>query len=67
MNRQELASVVKDAMAQTKIIDIHTHIYPASFQEFFLWGIDELLTYHYLVAETMRWVNMPLRRILGDG
>ena len=59
MNRQELASVVKDAMAQTKIIDIHTHIYPASFQEFFLWGIDELLTYHYLVAETMRWVNMP--------
>jgi hypothetical protein len=42
-------------VAQTPITDIHTHLYPPSFGALLLRGIDDLLTYHYLVAETLRW------------
>jgi hypothetical protein len=33
------------------VIDLHTHLLPPSHGALCLWGIDELLTYHYLVAE----------------
>ena len=36
------------------MIDVHTHLYPASFTGLCLWGIDELVNYHYLVAELFR-------------
>ena len=39
--------------------DIHTHLYDPAFGELLLWGIDELLTYHYLVAEGLRWSDIP--------
>ncbi|MCX7004984.1 MAG: glucuronate isomerase [bacterium] len=42
-------------IAQTPITDIHTHLYPPTFGPLLLRGIDELLTYHYLVAEMFRW------------
>ncbi|HEV8291437.1 MAG TPA: hypothetical protein VGP94_05920, partial [Tepidisphaeraceae bacterium] len=45
---------VDQAIASTPIYDLHTHLYPANFGRFMLWGIDELLTYHYLIAETIR-------------
>src|SRR2546423_10963659 len=45
---------VDQAIATTPIYDLHTHLYPANFGKFMLWGIDELLTYHYLIAETIR-------------
>eukprot|EP00536_Pseudo-nitzschia_multiseries_P018301 jgi/Psemu1/248653/estExt_Genewise1.C_23640008 len=32
-------------------IDLHTHLLPPTHGALCLWGIDELLTYHYLVAE----------------
>ena len=32
---------------------------PLCFGDMLLWGVDELLTYHYLVAEVFRWVDMP--------
>ncbi|MCX8053369.1 MAG: glucuronate isomerase [Armatimonadetes bacterium] len=53
---------VSRAVANAKITDIHTHIYPPEFGELLLWGIDELLTYHYLIAETMRYVDIPPER-----
>jgi hypothetical protein len=59
MDQLQLVSTVKEALAKTRITDIHTHIYPGSFGDFSLWGIDELLTYHYLIAETMRWIDLP--------
>jgi hypothetical protein len=45
---------VDDAVATTPVYDLHTHLYPAHFGPLMLWGIDELLTYHYLIAEMFR-------------
>lgn len=45
---------VDRAVATTAIVDLHTHIYPASFGALCLRGIDELLNYHYLQAEALR-------------
>ncbi len=50
----EISRWVKDAVEQTAVYDLHTHLYPPNFGKFMLWGIDELLTYHYLIAETIR-------------
>lgn len=58
MNQRELSLSVEQALTQTKITDLHTHLYTPGFGGLLLWGIDELLTYHYLVAETMRFVDM---------
>lgn len=46
---------VRKAVREARIIDIHTHLYSQQFGDLLLRGIDELLTYHYLVAETLRW------------
>ena len=56
-------------MASQAVLDMHTHLYPPAFGTpvpnatdrtdptgLMLWGIDELLTYHYLVAEVFRVV-----------
>ena len=53
----DVAKAVKAAVEKTPITDVHTHIYPPSFGELLLWGIDELITYHYLVAETFRRIE----------
>ncbi len=45
---------VEEVVKQTPVIDLHTHLYAPEFGELGLSGIDELLTYHYLVAETFR-------------
>jgi hypothetical protein len=50
----EISSVVEEVINGTQFIDIHTHLYPPSFGTIGLWGIDELLTYHYLEAEFFR-------------
>lgn len=49
--RERVIKAVRDA----RVFDIHTHLYSKSFGSLLLRGIDELLTYHYLVAETVRW------------
>lgn len=36
------------------LVDIHTHLFDPAMGKLLLWGIDELLTYHYLVAEVFR-------------
>ena len=46
-----LEGAVRSAVSQTTISDIHTHLFPPSHGRLLLWGVDELLTYHYLVAE----------------
>lgn len=48
---KSLTGAVRQAVAETPITDIHTHLFPPSHGELLLWGADELLTYHYLVAE----------------
>ncbi len=54
----EIRNWVAKAVEQTPVFDLHTHLYPASFEKLMLWGIDELLTYHYLIAETMRLTDV---------
>ena len=46
-----LETAVRDAVANVRITDVHTHLFPPSHDGLLLWGIDDLLTYHYLVAE----------------
>jgi hypothetical protein len=50
-----IAAAVGDSLNATPVIDIHTHLFPPSFGPLLLWGIDELLTYHYLEAELFRF------------
>jgi hypothetical protein len=50
----QIQDAVKDALTATQCVDIHTHLYPPAFGKIGLWGIDELLTYHYLEAEFFR-------------
>ena len=54
MIRSELECVVADVLASTPAIDMHTHLFAPGFGSLGLWGIDPLLTYHYLEAELFR-------------
>jgi len=65
---ETIAEHVTAALEAQPIIDKHTHLYPPSFGTpdpnptatdeagLLLWGVDELLTYHYLIAEVFRVV-----------
>ena len=66
----DIAAAVNAAVEKQAVVDMHTHLYPPSFgtpmgaksakgdpNGLLLWGIDELLTYHYLVAEVYRVVT----------
>jgi hypothetical protein len=68
-DRQSIQNEVERAIKSEPIIDMHTHTYPPTFGTpsanktgkidptgLLLWGIDELLTYHYLCAEVYRVV-----------
>ena len=61
-DRQPLRDLVRDVVESTPILDIHTHIYSPPFGGLLLWGVNELLTYHYLVAEVFRAAPMPYER-----
>lgn len=50
----ELREQVRTVVNSTPVIDVHTHLFAPEFGELNLSGIDELLTYHYLVAELFR-------------
>jgi len=51
MKKSELLSLISYSLENVKIFDIHTHLFPPEHKNFFLMGIDELLNYHYLIAE----------------
>jgi hypothetical protein len=50
----QLAKVVEEELVAARFIDVHTHLFMPSLGDLGLWGIDELLTYHYLEAELFR-------------
>lgn len=54
LNSDQIESIVVDVLSKTKFVDMHTHLVPPRFGSLNLWGIDELLTYHYLEAEFFR-------------
>ena len=49
-----LRPVVDDVLQSTPFIDVHTHLFMPSLGSLGLWGIDDLVTYHYLEAEVFR-------------
>jgi hypothetical protein len=54
LRASDIQAVVDEILTATPFVDIHTHLFPPSFGRLALWGIDELLTYHYLEAELFR-------------
>src|ERR1044071_2220413 len=55
----DLARIVQKSVESVPVQDIHTHLYDPAFGELLLWGIDDLLVYHYLVAEAFRYSQAP--------
>jgi hypothetical protein len=66
---QQIPATVTEVLGSQPVVDMHTHLYPPSFGTpvpnvtgrtdpagLMLWGVDELVTYHYLVAEVYRVV-----------
>ena len=64
-DRSELRRQVELIVTTTPVIDVHTHVFPPEFDGLFLHGIDDLLTYHYLIAETFRSTNLSHARFWG--
>ena len=62
---EQIQPTVEDILATTQFIDIHTHLFPPEFGGLGLWGIDELLTYHYLEAELFRSSSISPERYWG--
>jgi hypothetical protein len=60
--QHEIETVVADVLESTPFVDIHTHLFPSAFGDLALWGIDELLTYHYLEAEVFRFADVKTER-----
>src|SRR5436189_5642802 len=57
--KSSVAAQVEKIVAAAPVSDIHTHLYDPAFEKLLLWGIDELLVYHYLVAEAFRYFDAP--------
>ncbi|HYE20302.1 MAG TPA: hypothetical protein VEA69_17780 [Tepidisphaeraceae bacterium] len=68
-DRPAIESAVTRALWEQPVVDMHTHLYPPSFGTpvvnatgktdhagMMLYGVDELITYHYLIAEVFRVV-----------
>ncbi len=57
---EDLAGEVERVVRDTPVFDVHTHQYPPSFEKLFSAGIDDLVTYHYLIAELFRSSNVSV-------
>ncbi len=62
---EQLPTAVSRAVREARVFDIHTHLYAPAFGDLLLWGIDDLLVFHYLVAETFRHAALPYERFWG--
>ena len=54
----QIFAAVQEALSSIPFVDIHTHLFAPALGSLGLWGIDELLTYHYLEAEFFRYSDM---------
>ncbi|KAG2502726.1 hypothetical protein JM16_009424 [Phytophthora kernoviae] len=61
--KEEVAEFVREAVASVQVIDVHTHLFPPTHGKLMLWGINELLTYHYLVAEFLQTASMQVEEL----
>lgn len=53
-----LRSLIDEAVSDVFVVDMHTHLFAPEFGRLNLWGIDELLNYHYLIAEFFRYSTL---------
>ena len=53
-----MRATIEKIVNRTVAADLHTHLYTPDFGAIQLWGIDELVTYHYLVAEQFRYCSL---------
>ncbi|CAI5708989.1 unnamed protein product [Peronospora destructor] len=61
--KEEVVTFVRETVASVQIIDVHTHLFPPSHGKLMLWGINELLTYHYLVAEFLQTASVQVEEL----
>lgn len=54
-----LRAMVHEVVNATPVLDMHTHLFAPQFGNLNLYGIDELLTYHYLIADYFRMSDTP--------
>src|ERR1051326_8363870 len=59
---EKLDALVEKTVLSTPVFDIHTHLYDPAFGDLLLWGIDDLLVYHYLIAEAFRYLPIPYEK-----
>jgi len=55
VQEKDLAQVVREIVNTTPVVDMHTHLFDPALQSLMLRGLDQLLIYHYLIAEALRW------------
>lgn len=59
IDKSNLESSIQEIVSECPIIDVHSHLFPSEHLELCLYGIDHLLTYHYLISELfMVWSEM---------
>jgi len=61
-DRKGLGKALDRALATVEVSDIHTHLYSPCFGDLLAWGVDEMLTYHYLIAEFFRATELPYEK-----
>ena len=59
---KNLKETITDIINETKIFDIHTHLFPPEFKKYHLSGISEVLNYHYLIAELFSTTNINVKK-----
>ena len=62
ISNQELSNTLDDVINNTKIFDIHTHLFPSVFKSHSLSGLINLLNYHYLIAELLPNANITAEK-----
>lgn len=50
----QLRQTVDEIVMTARVVDMHTHVFPPEFGAVCVSGIDDLLNYHYLIAEMFR-------------
>lgn len=58
ITRKNLRKSLDAAINRTPVVDFHTHLFTPCHGAICWWGIDDLLTYHYLVTEAFMVLDM---------
>ncbi len=65
LTANQIRGAVEEELAAARFIDMHTHLFMPSLGKLGLWGIDDLVTYHYLEAELFRSSDMRPEQYWG--